>query len=64
MTTAVIVDSTVLRTPRGEWNICGNSPLVGRLSLNSLSVCAITVRVEPNWAREPSLRDVTDMVMS
>ena len=24
-TTAVIVDLTVLRTPRGEWNICGNS---------------------------------------
>ena len=24
-TTAVIVDSTVLRTPREEWNICGNS---------------------------------------
>ena len=24
-TTAEIVDLTVLRTPRGEWNICGNS---------------------------------------
>ena len=24
-TTTVIVDLTVLRTPRGEWNVCGNS---------------------------------------
>ena len=47
-TTAAVVDLTVLRTPRREWKIRGNSLPFGRLSLNSLSVCAIPVRGEPN----------------
>ena len=46
-TTAAVVDLTVLRTPRGEWKIRGNSLPFGRLSLNSLSVCTIPVRGEP-----------------
>ena len=47
-TTAVIVNLTVLRTPRGEWKLRGNYLPFGRLSLNSLSVCTIPVRGEPN----------------
>ena len=38
-TTTAVDDLTVLRTPRREWKF---------LSLYSLSVCAITVREEPN----------------
>ena len=44
-TTAAVDDLTVLRTPREEWKfLC----LFRRLSLNSLRVCAITVREDPN----------------
>ena len=46
--TTAVDDSTVPRTPRREWENCGNSLLFGRLSLNSLCVRAITVREEPN----------------
>ena len=38
VTTTAVDDSTVLRTPRGEWKNCGNSLPFGQLSLNSLSV--------------------------
>ena len=39
VTTAAVDDLTVLRTPRGEWKICGNfSAFFGRLSLNSLAL--------------------------
>ena len=47
-TTSAVVDLTVLRTPRGEWTIRGISLPFGRLSLNSLSVCTIPVRMELN----------------
>ena len=47
-TTLAVVDLTVLRTPREEWKIRGMSLPFGRLSLNSLSVCTIPVRREPN----------------
>ena len=47
-TTLAAVDLTVLYTPRGEWKIRGISLPFGRLSLNSLSVCTIPVRREPN----------------
>ena len=48
VTTAAGDDLTVLRTPREEWTICGNSLSFGRLSLNSMNVCTIPVRREPN----------------
>ena len=47
-TTLAVVHLTVLRTQRGEWKIRGISLPFGRLSLNSLSVCTIPVRREPN----------------
>ena len=37
--------------------------LFGRLSLDSLSVCAITVREEPNLHVSPTSETVTDMIM-
>ena len=53
-TTAAVVDLTVLRTSRGVENLWKFSAFFGRLSLNSLSVCAITVREEPNLHVSPT----------
>ena len=53
-TTAIIVDLTVLRTPRRSGIFVEILCLVGRLSLNSLIVCAITVREEPKLHVSPT----------